>query len=147
MINKLRRYFKRLHVKWKIMSKYKIMKPEGESLQSSSNDSERTCISICRRLISHNDSKFLIAPLSGKRYIKNTSLDLFVILNDRRVSLTNHVYHYDVRLPEREWDRLTTMYDNKTEKIRIDLENQIKSQINYSLTTILDKVNKSFDHQ
>jgi len=35
------------------------------------------------------------------------------------------------------------MYDNKTEKIRLDLENQIKSQINYSLQTILEKVNNS----
>ena len=109
------------------------------------SENERTCVSICRGLIRHDDSKFLIAPLSGKRYIRNTTLDLFVILDDRRVSMTNHVYHYDVRLVQRDWDRLITMYDGKTEKIRIDLENQIKSQINYSLHTILEKVNGSLN--
>lgn len=141
MINRLRKYFRRLHVKWILNTKYRYMKPKDDVL----TDNEKTCLSICRGLIRHEDSKFLIAPLSGKRYIKNTTLDLFVILDERRVSLTNHIYHYDVKLPEREWDRLESMYDNKTEKIRIDLENQIKSQINHSLSTILDKVNKSFE--
>jgi len=137
----MRRIFKRLYVKWSLLLKYKFMKSEDDEL----SENERTCVSICRGLIRHDDSKFLIAPLSGKRYIRNTTLDLFVILDDRRVSMTNHVYHYDVRLVQRDWDRLTNMYDNKTEKIRIDLENQIKSQINYSLHTILEKVNGSLN--
>jgi hypothetical protein len=137
----MRRIFKRLYVKWSLLLRYKFMKSEDDEL----SENEKTCVSICRGLIRHDDSKFLIAPLSGKRYIRNTTLDLFVILDDRRVSMTNHVYHYDVRLVQRDWDRLITMYDSKTEKIRIDLENQIKSQINYSLHTILEKVNGSLN--
>ena len=137
----MRRIFKRLYVKWSLLLRYKFMKSEDDEL----SENERTCVSICRGLIRHDDSKFLIAPLSGKRYIRNTTLDLFVILDDRRVSMTNHVYHYDVKLVQRDWDRLITMYDSKTEKIRIDLENQIKSQINYSLHTILEKVNGSLN--
>jgi hypothetical protein len=135
----MKRIFKRLYVKWSLLTKYKWFKAEEDNL----TENEKSAISICRNLIRHNDSKFLIAPLSGKRYIKNSSLDLFVILDDRRISLTNHVYHYDVRLLQRDWDRIVGMYDNKTEKIRLDLENQIKSQINYSLQTILEKVNNS----
>ena len=135
----MKRIFKRLYVKWSLLTKYKWFKAEEDNL----TENEKSAISICRNLIRHNDSKFLIDPLSGKRYIKNSSLDLFVILDDRRISLTNHVYHYDVRLLERDWDRIVSMYDNKTEKIRLDLENQIKSQINYSLQTILEKVNNS----
>lgn len=137
----MKRILKRLYVRWSILTRYKWMKTETEEL----SENEKTCVSICRGLIRHNDSKFLIAPLSGKKYIRNTTLDLFVILDDRRVSMTNHVYHYDVRLTQRDWDRLVTMYDNKTEKIRLDLENQIKSQINYSLHTILEKVNDSLN--
>jgi hypothetical protein len=135
----MKRIFKRIYVRWSILTKYKWFKSEEDNL----SESEKTCVSICRGLIRHNDSKFLIAPLSGKKYIKNTTLDLFVILDDRRVSITNHVYHYDVKLAQRDWDRIVGMYDNKTEKIRLDLENQIKSQINYSLHTILEKVNDS----
>jgi len=50
------------------------------------------------------------------------------------------VYHYDVSLYDREWDRLTRMYDNKTEVIRQQYKEEVKSQIKHSLRTILDKI-------
>lgn len=136
----MKRFLKRFYVKWCILSKYKWAKPVDFEL----TESEKVCLNICRNLIKHPDSKFLIAPLSGKRYIKNPKLELFVILDDRRISLTNHVYHYDVKLLDRDWDRLVNMYDTKTEKIRQGLEDEIKSQINHSLQSILDKIYKNF---
>ena len=80
--------------------------------------------------------------MSGKRYIKNIELDLFVILDEGHVSVTNHVYHYDVTLSFKEFSRLRRMYDNRTERDREIYEDEIKSQIVYSLSSILDKVNK-----
>ena len=103
-------------------------------------DTEKKCTSVCRKLINHPKSKFLIAPLSMKRYIKNDELELFVVLQDRRISITNHVYHYDVVISNRNWERVTTMYDNKTEKIRQEFENEMSSQIKHSLSTILTKL-------
>ena len=105
------------------------------------NQNERLCKSICYKLINLPDSKFLIAPISGKRYIKNSRLELFVILDDKRISITNHVYHYDVVFTDRDFDRITRMYDNKTETIRQEFENDMKSQIQSSLSTILDRLN------
>ena len=103
-------------------------------------DTEKKCASVCRKLINHPKSKFLIAPLSMKRYIKNDELELFVVLQDRRISITNHVYHYDVVISNRNWERVTNMYDNKTEKIRQEFENEMSSQIKHSLSTILTKL-------
>lgn len=103
-------------------------------------DNERICTSVCRKLINHPNSKFLIAPLSMKRYIKNSELELFIVLQDRQISITNHVYHYDVVISNRNWERVTTMYDNKTEKIRQEFENEMSSQIKHSLSTILTKL-------
>ena len=103
-------------------------------------DTEKKCASVCRKLINHPKSKFLIAPLSMKRYIKNDELELFVVLQDRRISITNHVYHYDVVINNRSWERITNMYDNKTEKIRQEFENEMSSQIKHSLSTILSKL-------
>ena len=80
--------------------------------------------------------------MSGKRYIKNVDLSLFVILDEGRVSVTNHVYHYDVTLSFKEFNRLRRMYDNRTERDREIYEDEIKSQIVYSLSNILDKVNR-----
>lgn len=101
---------------------------------------EIICITICKKLINHPDSKFLIAPLSNKRYIKNQTLDLFIVLEDTQISITNHLYHYDVSIPNQEWKKITNRYDYKTEKIRQDYENEMKSQIVHSLSSILDKV-------
>jgi hypothetical protein len=134
----LKRWFKRLSVKSKRWFKNNPLNPKRELTKN-----ETICLSICRKLISHPDSKFLIAPVSHKRYIKNENLGLFVVLDDTQVSITNHVYHYDVNLTFDEWDKLRKIYDAKTEKIRQDYESEIRSQIVHSLSTILEKVSKN----
>ena len=138
MFELIKRFFKRRYIKYLMWVRYK--KFESATGDFSLGPNEKLCKSICHKLINHEDSKFLIAPISGKRYIKNTKLGLFIILDDKRISITNHVYHYDVSFNEREWDRITKMYDNKTEKIRQDFENEMVSQIKNSLNTILDKI-------
>ena len=131
---------KRMYAKYLMFIRYNSNK-ESQLL----GQNERLCKSICYKLIKHTDSKFLIAPLSGKRYIKNELLKIFIILDDKKVTITNHVYHYDVILPQRDWDRLVLMYDNKTESIREEFETEMMSQIVCSLSTILSKVSDKID--
>jgi hypothetical protein len=103
---------------------------------------ERLCGSIVRKMISHPESKFSIAPLSYKRYIINQSLDLFIIIEDNRVEITNHIYHYVIKLSNKETTKLTKQFDAKLEKIRIQYEDEIKSQVTNTLQKIFDKVNR-----
>ena len=125
---------KRLYVKWLLWNR----KNSGKEQRVS--QTQKMCMAIARLLIRHQESKFLIAPLSGKRYIKNADLDLFCILDHGIISITNHVYHYDVIVNDRNWDRLSKMYDDKVETIREEYENQIMSQIEHSLDNIIKKV-------
>ena len=125
---------RRIYVKWILKTKYRRV-PISEN--------ERTSLSICRHLISHENSKFLIAPLSGKRYVKNEMLGLFIILDDKLLSITNHLYHYEINVNLRDWDRITVMYDNKTERIRQQFEDEIMSQIQNSLSDIKNKIGQS----
>ena len=102
------------------------------------------CKAICRKLITSEGSKFLIAPLSSQRYIKHSELGIFVILDDKKISIINHEYYYsNILLSNRDWDKLTKMYDTKVERIRQELKNEMKSQIKYSLKAILDRVDNS----
>jgi hypothetical protein len=101
---------------------------------------EKTCTAICRKLITHKSSKYTIAPLSEKRYIINKDLDIFVVMAENRVEITNHVYHYIIKLSERDITKLKKQFDGKVEQIRLEYESDIKSQINNTLTTILEKV-------
>jgi hypothetical protein len=102
---------------------------------------EKISTSIVRRLINHPDSKFVVSSLSQKRYIKNNTLNLFVTLLDRQIGITNHIYHYDVFVSLRDWNKIKKQYDLKNEEITLEYERQIKSQITHSLSQILDRLN------
>ena len=103
---------------------------------------EKTCFQICLKAIKHPDTKFMIAPMSNKRYIENKTMDIFITMFDNRVDLTNHIYHYNVKLSNRDWERITYVFDNETEKRRIDYEDTINSQIKNSLHNVLDRISK-----
>jgi hypothetical protein len=135
MIKFIKRLSKRLYVKWLVWNRNNSSE-ENQKI----SETQKMSMSITRSLITHPDSKFLIAPLSGKRYIKNSEKGLFIILDRGTISLTNHVYHYDVVINNRNWERLTKMYDGKVETIRQEYEDQIMSQIEHSLHKIKDKI-------
>lgn len=136
----IKRITKRIYVKWLMWNRNSATKEDKKI-----SDTQKMCMSIARSLITHPESKFLTAPISGKRYIKNAELDLFCILDHGTISITNHVYHYDVNVNDRNWERLSKMYDGKVETIRQEYEDQIMSQISHSLENIIKKVKSITD--
>lgn len=134
----LRRQLKRIKVKFYIWERgTSWFKPPQHS-----TGYENITTAIVRKMISHSDSKFTIAPLSGKRYIVNKTLDIFVIIEDSKVEITNHVYHYVSTLGQRDIEKLVKLYDTKVENERTNYEDQIKSQISNTLQAIYDKISK-----
>jgi hypothetical protein len=127
--------FKRFIVKYKLF--------EGHFLKENFEYTgyERICTAIVRKTINHTDTKYTIAPLSNKRYLINKTLDIFIIMEDSKVEITNHVYHYVITLPKKEMIKLINRFDKKVDEERIMYENQIKSQIDYTLHKIYDKIN------
>jgi hypothetical protein len=133
-----RRLYKRLKVKFYIWERgYKWFKAPEDS-----TGYENITTAIVRKMINHPDSKFTIAPLSGKRYIVNKTLDIFIIMEDSKVEITNHVYHYVSTLGQRDLQKLKKLYDTKVEDQRSNYEEEIKSQITNTLQSIYDKINK-----
>jgi len=107
-------------------------------------EEELFCIEICKNLISNQNSKLTIAPVSNKRYIKNDEKDMFIVINDRTISLINHVYSYNVYIENNKlYYDITQLFDNELEKRRVELEDEIKSNIKHSLKSILDKVSQN----
>lgn len=135
----MKRYFKRFFKRMglKLYLKFKSISRTDMSLI---DENEIKSSAICRRLISHPDSTFLIAPLSQKRYIRNEALGMFIVLTNKRINITNHVYNYDVNLSDVIADKLNDMFDDKVESQRLSFESEIKGQIKHSLTTILNKL-------
>ena len=76
---KVKRLFRRLLKKF-IIKWYQIGDRGPFKTFQEENSYDRLCSGIVRKMIAHPDSKFTIAPLSGKRYIINKSLDIFIII-------------------------------------------------------------------
>ena len=103
---------------------------------------ERTAFKICLKLISDKDSEFMIAPMSQKRFIMNEKLNLFILIDYGRVEITNHIFHYDVRLSNRDYERITYLYDMETEKRRTNTEMTIKANIKNTLEKVYEAISK-----
>ena len=103
---------------------------------------EKTAFKICLKLISDKDSEFMIAPMSQKRFIINENLNLFILIDYGRVEITNHIFHYDVRLSNRDYERITYLYDVETEKRRSNTEMTIKSNIKNTLEKVYEAISK-----
>jgi hypothetical protein len=133
----LRKIFRRIKVRWILWSKKTyLMKTYEEEVVSY----EKTSFKICLKLISNPNSEFMIAPMSQKRYIKNEVFQIFVTMDSHRVEITNHVFNYNVKLSDRDWQRLTYIFDTETEKRRMESENEVNSRITHSLDIVLERI-------
>jgi hypothetical protein len=133
----LKKLLKRIRVKWLLWTKKtSLMKTYQEEVASY----EKTCFKICLKLISNPNSEFMIAPMSQKRYIKNEEFEMFITMDFGRVEITNHIFNYNVKLSERDWQRLIYIFDVETEKRRTETEKEVSSQITNSLDKVLERL-------
>lgn len=100
-----------------------------------------TCMFICRNAIKHKNTNFELTPISLERVIENTKLGIFVILDDKKITVINHVCYYsNIPMSDRDWKKLITMYDNKVQEVRKGKIRLMKSQVEYSLEKLKNKV-------
>ena len=65
-------------------------------------------------------------------------------MDDKKITVINHVCYYsNIPMTNRDWKKLTCMFDNKVQEIRKAKINQMKTQVEYSLDKLKNKmVNK-----
>jgi hypothetical protein len=137
----MKKFFKRLYKRFKVRLS-KIGRSSAMKTYEEVELHEKTAFKICVKLISDKNSDFMIAPMSQKRFIINEKLNLFIIIDYGRVEITNHVFHYDVRLSNRDYERITYLYDTETESRRVKTEMTIKSNIKNTLEKVYDAISK-----
>jgi hypothetical protein len=104
-------------------------------------DEESFCTDICLALIGMENSRLTYAPISNKRFIKNDSKGIFVVINHRVVNLINHVYGYNIMIEDDQlYNLIIEKFDGVLEARRLELEAEMKTNIKHSLQNILDKV-------
>jgi hypothetical protein len=104
-------------------------------------EEEKITVEICKKLIVDPQSKLTFAPISGKRFIKNENKNMFVVIESHTINLINHVYSYSVYLSsQNDYKEIIQSFDGVLENKRQSLENEIRSNIQHSLQTILKKL-------
>jgi hypothetical protein len=104
-------------------------------------EEEKITVEICKKLILDPESKLTFAPISGKRFIKNENKNMFVVIESHTINLINHVYSYSVYLSSQsDYKDITQSFDGVLENKRQSLEDEIRSNIQHSLQTILKKL-------
>jgi len=99
------------------------------------------CKFIFRNVLRHQNSIYEIAPLSEHRIIENKKLGIFIILDDKKITIINHVCYYsNIPLTDRDWKKMFNMYDNKVQKNRMQRIEQMKSQVEHSLSKLKNKI-------
>lgn len=103
---------------------------------------EKITSEICIKLLEDKDSKLTLAPISNKRFIKNESKDMFIVLHEHSVKLINHIYSYSVYISDSDvYNKIIEKFDQIIDEERMKLENEINNNINHSLEEILKKLN------
>jgi hypothetical protein len=97
---------------------------------------ERDATNICRKLLVKQDSVLLLSPISGKRYIKSEDGEVFIVISERSVDITNHQYNYNIPIGDKTQIKLRLIFDSEVEKRREQMEFDIKSNVKHSLKTI-----------
>ena len=134
MINKITHTLKRL-IQKKYISYTRKLNPQ---LRKSAY--ERDCMLICKKLISKEETILLLTPITNKRYIRNETQDIFVILENYSVKVINHVYSYTIFLEDKSWNSIVALFDNEVEERRLVFEKEITANIRHSLQTILKTI-------
>lgn len=99
------------------------------------------CKFLCRSTIKHPNTVFECTPISDERIIENKKLGLFIVLDNKKITVINHVCYYsNIPMSDRDWKKLTSMFDNKVQEIRKDKINRMKSQVEHSLDKLKSKV-------
>jgi hypothetical protein len=137
MINFIKRKVKRRVVKRKLLQLKNLIDVEDPGKLADSND----CKYIFRNVLKNKTSIYEIAPLSEHRIIENKKLGIFIILNDKKITIVNHVCYYsNIPLTDRDWKKMTKMYDSRVQDNRMKRIEQMKSQVEYSLSKLKNKI-------
>lgn len=103
-------------------------------------EEEKITVQICKRLLEDKTSSLFLAPSSHKRFIVNKNRDMFIVIYDHTINLINHVYSYSVYLSDTQsYREITEIFDKILDDERLKLEDEIKSNIQHSLESILKK--------
>lgn len=125
----------------RLMFRFYIYLKEKFDPRPEIRDEEKICIQITKKLIQNPDSVLTLAPLSQKRFIKNDTQSMFIMIDNRIINIVNHIYSYTLFIEDDEsYEEVLSLFDNKLDSLRVSLETEFRMNIQSSLKNILDSI-------
>jgi len=104
------------------------------------SDYQYECLAICKNLMHKEKTKLLTSPISGKRYINSDDKQIYIIIDNRQITIVNHNYSYTIELTYNAFERLSKVFDNEVELRRQEMEKEIRSNVKHSLKNIYNNI-------
>lgn len=95
---------------------------------------------VCLKLISKEQSHLLMTSISQKRFIKSDEFDVLVTIDNNIINIVNHQYSYTVFVTEKTRKTICNEFDKVIESQRKKMEDEITSNIKFSLKNLSDKL-------
>jgi hypothetical protein len=105
---------------------------------------ERCLMIIVKKLLSIPETDLLMMPNMNKAYIRSDDRQIFVVIdmNNRSASVVNHHFGYDLRLSQRVLNYVSDNFTVEVEKRRTNMENEYMTNIQYSLSNVIQNLEK-----
>lgn len=133
-------FFKRLRFK---LAKRKIKLQRKLNPPHIPTEKEEKVIYIIRTLIRDETSSMFMAPISGKKYIKNEKRGMFVIIDDVNITLSSNIsmFYYNIIVHTDVYKILSRNYNNVLESRRNKMEIETTNGITSNLDFIASHIN------
>jgi hypothetical protein len=137
MIENIKRKLKRRAVKKKLLELQNLYDVVDPGKLADIND----CMFIFRNTLKHPNSIYEIAPLTSHKIIENKKLGVFIILNNKTITVINHVCYYsNIPMTDRDWNKMINMFNHRVQENRMKRIDQMKSQVEYSLSKLKNRI-------
>lgn len=104
-------------------------------------EEEKITIEICKKLLEDESSSLFLAPSTNKRFVVNKNRDMFIVIHEHTINLINHVYSYSIYVSNSQsYVDVVNKFDKVLDDERLKLEEEIKNNIQHSLSSILNKL-------
>ena len=97
---------------------------------------EKESLRICRNLIHCPEAELLVCPDTGRRFIIYNPMQIKIILEDNKITISNHTYYYEVSICSKNIGSVTRIFDGNVRERRDVLEEDIKENAKITLANI-----------
>lgn len=106
------------------------------------DERDRNIIRIVKAALADRRNRLMIAPISGARYIRMPKQEMFIIISDNRVIISNHKFYYDLYTTNVLSDYLIRRFNQVTNHQRDLMERDLLSNVKSGLSDIADRLDK-----